>query len=235
MRSPALRHFRSNYGLTFRPDASTVLWLPGQDDAYSSTIRDRSGNGNDGTITGATWKNDTPGGIWYLDFDGADDYVTIANHASLDMTDAITMGCWLYPIGGPATFAHMFARGNPAEPTFRYVVSNQTLQVLLANAGGQVAISSASGVFTMNIWQYFAFTWADSDDTVRIYVNGNEVKNGTVTGPLVPVASDMLIGITSDLGNELEGGLALPRLNSTALSVPVLQAHYNQERHLFGV
>ncbi len=40
--------------IKYQPDASTIVWLPGQDDAYSSTIRDRSGKGNNGTISGAT-------------------------------------------------------------------------------------------------------------------------------------------------------------------------------------
>ncbi len=73
---------RANSGLTFRPDANTVLWLPGQDDAYSATIRDRSGKGNNGSITGATWKRNSQG-LWYLHFDGTDDDVDIPIAAAL--------------------------------------------------------------------------------------------------------------------------------------------------------
>jgi len=52
---------RKNNGVKWEPPASCVLWLPGQDDAPSTTIRDRSGFGNHGTITGATWER-LPGG-----------------------------------------------------------------------------------------------------------------------------------------------------------------------------
>ncbi|KKK77854.1 hypothetical protein LCGC14_2849430, partial [marine sediment metagenome] len=60
---------RKNNGVLYEPDASCVLWLLGQDDAYSTTIRDRSGQGNHGTINDATWAR-TGQGLWYLVLDG---------------------------------------------------------------------------------------------------------------------------------------------------------------------
>ena len=49
-----------------------------------SSIADLSGNGNTGTITGATWVK-TTGGDSCLSFDGTDDYVDCGNNASLSM------------------------------------------------------------------------------------------------------------------------------------------------------
>ena len=89
----ATKYTRPNSGLAFRPDTSCVLWLPGQDDAYSVTIRDRLGKGNHGTIYGALWKRNSQG-LWYLDLDG-DDYVTITDAPSFNITTALTVITWV--------------------------------------------------------------------------------------------------------------------------------------------
>ena len=108
-RSPALRYARANLGLTFRPDANCVLWLPGQDDPQSSTIRDRSGNGNNGTFgAGAaapTWKR-LPSGLWVLDFDGLNDHTLISYHASLN-PKLITIEIWFKAATNLPDFARL--------------------------------------------------------------------------------------------------------------------------------
>ncbi len=95
-RSPALRQVRANSGITFRPDANTVLWLPGQDDPQSSTIRDRSGKGNDGTLVGTTWAQNSKG-FWVQSFDGADDVTTVSAAASINnlFDGGGTSICWM--------------------------------------------------------------------------------------------------------------------------------------------
>ena len=80
------------------PSAGSVLYLPGYP-AQGSVIQDFSGEGNDGTITGATWKNDTPGGIWYLYYDGGDDSTSCGNDVSLNITSELTAEVWLKPDG----------------------------------------------------------------------------------------------------------------------------------------
>jgi len=122
MQSPALKYARVNSGINFQPDAYTVLWFPGQDDPQSATIRDRSGSGNNGTITGATWTRNG-NGIWYLDFDGADDIVNIPDATSIQnvFDGGGSTVAWIYPESdGEGNLARILpANGGEAPPKFK--------------------------------------------------------------------------------------------------------------------
>ncbi len=77
------------------PPVGCVLHLSGLPGG-GNKIYDRSPYGNIGTITGAVWKR-LPSGLWYLDYDGSDDKVVIANESNFDFTDTITIIMWVKP------------------------------------------------------------------------------------------------------------------------------------------
>ncbi len=98
----------------------------------SGTIVDYSGEGNNGTITGATYgasgKLNTA-----LSFDGVDDYVDVADAVSLDITDAITIEAWMNPLAGGGTIGNIndtiidtleFDAGSGYEPNIIHVSGN---------------------------------------------------------------------------------------------------------------
>ncbi|MCD5401962.1 DUF2341 domain-containing protein [candidate division NPL-UPA2 bacterium] len=65
---------------------------------------DTSDRGNHGTLANdPTW---TPSGKfgYALDFDGTNDYVSVPDDASLDITDQITMEAWVKPTGGASNY-----------------------------------------------------------------------------------------------------------------------------------
>ena len=121
MRSRALEHTyaRANWGLKFRPDANTVLWLPGQDDPQSATIRDRSG-GDPNLLSNGNFEVGDPPDDWTLVGGGAtvsrsSTQAKIGTYSALltrNGTDChiyqaysgyaayagktVTLGCWVY-------------------------------------------------------------------------------------------------------------------------------------------
>ena len=64
-----------------------AFWSPGTDVGSGTVLKDLSGNGNDGTIHGATW-NMTSG---MLEYNGTSDYVNCGNDSSLNITNTITL------------------------------------------------------------------------------------------------------------------------------------------------
>lgn len=213
------------------PPANSVLWLPGVGDPNSSTITDRSGQGNHGTIRGASWER-TGQGLWYLDFNGTDQDITVADAASLRPT-AITLLGWFNHNSDTPT-QRMFYRqnGNPYGVYFH--VSSD---ILYSDFGD----GSARHRLTNNL------TAADFDDTWCLYAatydgttqrhnfNGSEL--GTTlewSGTLAyQPSTDIVIG--GDGTSEMHGLGTLYRIINQALSAAEIASIYNQERHLFGV
>ena len=76
--------------------SNTLVAAYGFNEGTGSTVADASGKGNNGTISGATW---TAGGKYggALSFDGVNDWVTVNDANSLDLTGAMTLEAWVQP------------------------------------------------------------------------------------------------------------------------------------------
>ena len=65
----------------------------------NTTAHDFSGNGNTGTLNGsmdsADYVTGYKTGSTALDLDGSDDYVSVADDNSLDLTSSITLSAWV--------------------------------------------------------------------------------------------------------------------------------------------
>ena len=235
MRNRALdyTYARANWGLKFRPDANTILWLPGQDDAYSATIRDRSGKGNDGTITGAVWEQ-TGQGLWGLNFDGGDDEITIASDTSLNVTTDATFEWWAnYDGNDSGTRPAVWDKG----ATEVYSITKETLQMFIY-FNGLTTYNFINNFYIQDSWYHYIVTLV-AGGALAAYRNG-VAKTWGRTNPdvdqVLPVtASPLTIMENVARGSNLGGLSALFRLHSRALSAAEVLSHYNQERHLFGV
>ena len=88
-------------GSSRAPFATAAVSATGLVGAYSfdagsgSVVADTSGAGNTGTLSGATWTTGKNGNA--LSFDGVNDWVTISDSASLDLTTGMTLEAWVKP------------------------------------------------------------------------------------------------------------------------------------------
>ncbi len=73
--------------------ASSVVGWWKFDEGSGTTTLDSSGNGNDGTIYGATWIAGKYGNA--LQFDGVDDYVEVPYSSILDISGTIEISAWI--------------------------------------------------------------------------------------------------------------------------------------------
>ena len=81
-------------------------------DEARGRVGDRSGNGNTGAVSGATWLAQGRFGS-ALSFDGVNDRVAVADADSLDLTSAMTLEAWVGRRSG-WRLAHRRHRGAPA-------------------------------------------------------------------------------------------------------------------------
>lgn len=223
---------RANSGLTFRPDANCVLWYPGQDDAHSSTIRDRSGYGNDGTIVGAGWAKNSQG-LWVLSFDGSDDRVSCGNDTSLQIASGdVTVIVWESKTVGTSATA-VFEKGlwiaggygilHSATTTTRFQTGNETDYTQL-----DITVADSAA------WRCFELV-AVGSSTLTAYLNGAYKDSAAITHDVASPNQNLFIGNNNADDYDYTGKIALLRVFNRALSAVEIAGIYNQERHLFGV
>jgi hypothetical protein len=135
------------------------------------TTSDSSGNGNSGTINGATWTPVTNG--YALDFDGVDDYVKIDADPSLDNLGAITMAAWIYP--REDAHWHVLDKGEGDKRLYAEGVE-RTLNGLVRYPSIHANSSSVSNTIVLNSWQHVALTWDQATNMIRLFRNGTEVQ-----------------------------------------------------------
>ncbi len=249
MTSPALVDIGT--GIAFRPDADTILWLPGQDDPQSAVIRDRSGNGNDGTIVGATWKQ-TSKGLWYLDFDALDDHILIPKGASID--NPFDGGGTVFAViradsGGQADFGNIFNKRVGSNTGWQFNVQEEAasavkLRLLYDWTGGDGQWITTNTVVTTGVDTFVACTYnADAAaNNPTFYVNKTILTEGAgidastpVTARISDAGSDLYIGDRQLDDTSFDGMIALIGFIKRILTDSQLEGIRQQLRYHFGV
>ena len=239
---------RANSGITFRPDANTALWLPGQDDAFSSTIRDRSGNGNNGTITGASWKRNDQG-TWYLDFNGTSNLVALDGLVSVvSGYDVGSVVLWILPGSDTGTTSIMgISNATEGSSEFSIARENGNKRIDISpreNSTSLMTAHSGSNSCLDDTWIQFVYT-VDGSGNIW-YIDGSAVTPTYSTGNAASHIFFNDIGDTDSfrIGNNIDssgeqfffkGGLALERVYSVKLSASQVAGIYNQERQFFRI
>jgi hypothetical protein len=206
------------------PELGCILFMPGLPGS-GNRIYDRSPYGNIGTVTGAVWKQ-MPSGLWYLDFDGLDDFVECATNASHDITSDITLKAWVYWTG-TADFPRIIKKSNECYGLWKQY---DTWCFHLKRGGDGVNIQTPSGTVISNKWIHLVGTF--DGYSLRIYLNG--VQRGITISPgsydSNPAGTVMIGGSPS-----WKGGLALMEIHRRAWPPLDVQNSFNREKYLFGV
>ncbi|MDP2668789.1 MAG: LamG domain-containing protein [bacterium] len=146
---------------------------------------DRSGQGNDGTLTNgpASAKGRIGQG---LSFDGVDDYVNVGKDASLNTLSTVTVCAWIYPKGwGGGNFGRIYDKGS----TFVFSVDNsgvppdKDITLIIAHNPTNLNVQSSSDSIVLNQWQHVCSAWTGGVDasSVTLYINGTEPAYGDQT------------------------------------------------------
>ena len=204
------------------------------DEGSGSSINDSSSNTNDGTMTGASWVG-ADGGRWYtsttagfstgdsLNFDGTDDYVTIADSASLDVTN-ITIALWVNVDRVDIT-QHFVSKWviSTNDRSYALYMNADTVQFETSFNGSASDILSSTVVLSSGTWYHLAATF--NGTVKRIYINGTERGNKSVTGNLYISIASLTIGtINTSLGNHVDGLMDEVSIYNTALSADEVKA-----------
>jgi len=158
---------------------------------FDGNANDSSGTipPNNGTVTGATYVASPMGQA--LSFDG-DDYVTVSDSSSLDITGAITIEAWIYPtdVGvGVGAYRGIVAKryGNFANYALR-LDDGGRLDFYYSGPSATNTVTdwnvwhTTNRVISPNSWYHVAVTFTFAGGPIAAYVNGSPVSGAWYAG-----------------------------------------------------
>jgi hypothetical protein len=218
-----------------------------------TTWYDLSGNANNCTlVNGPTYSTSQGGGI---QFDATDDYATIPDNNSLDLTE-LTISLW-FNRGDILALAagdqhQLFVKGNTnaaGGDQINYSVNlfgptggGRYTARAGALGGGDVGIQAPSQVLFANQWYNLVFTHVSTNAPIP-YLNGVKQTNWTVNGASNPIKPNTwqatICGdVNRDGGNRtaaFNGIMSIVQLYNRALSETEVLQNWNALKSRFGL
>ena len=186
----------------------------GFDEPSGTTVTDASGTGNTGTISGAT-RSTTAKFVRSLSFDGNNDWVTVPDANSLDLTTGMTLEAWVRPTADPV--ADGDHQGDRGQPRLRPLLPRpRSARPYGRRAGSPSQGINGTAAIALNTWTHLATTFDGA--TWRLYVNGTQVASRAL-GTAIPVSTGALrFGGNSIWGEWFQGQLDEIRVYNRGLS-----------------
>lgn len=200
------------------------------------TVGDSSGQGNTGTITGATWTNGKKGGA--LSFNGSSyTSITGTNANDFNFSSTVTIGFWMK---GSTNLNTVILEKSNNNNHYHFQTTNEAMNndgnhVLFGVTGmpstGRV---SSAKIVSDGSWHYVVGTFDSSVNTLKIYVDGVLDKSNTgATDEITTNSQPLLIGSRS-------GSVGFPgviddvRIFYRVLSATEVQNLYTQSSAVIG-
>lgn len=177
------------YQFSYGQSSTVAHWT--FDPTSGSVLADISGNGNDGTITGATWDTGLKGGA--LRFDGIDDKVEVPHNPQQNVSAAVTIEAILMPTGPQTSgvFVPIVSKGAPGSPNEIHLFISPD-NVIYASLGGTNRWITAQTPLVVNQWHHVVALFDGSNN--RIYINNVLDIETTNSGTIGNSSYELQIG-----------------------------------------
>ncbi len=223
------------------------------DEGSGTIAKDSSGYGHNGTICGAIYNTDTPNKNKYsLRFDGVNDMVYIPYSNSFSDFEYrggdFTISLWVKPFSGESN-GDLISKPWNGSGQYNYRIvykSNKTITVYLVGSTGW-SVNSGKALF-VDKWNNIVIVLTGSNKNVKIYFNGELVKNSTHNinnwnpsrgdanrplsiGTLYPYGC----GWSGNTSFSFKGSIDNVRIYKGALSSAQIQKFYAEEARKYGI
>jgi hypothetical protein len=195
----------------------------GFNEGSGTTLTDLSGNGNHGTISGATWTASGKYGSALL-FNGTSAQVTIPNSASLQLSTGMTLEAWVYPTSAPTGWRSVVTKN--VDAYYLMAASNPNDRPAAGGtwgSGNQNTFGTAG--LAVNTWTHLAATFDGA--MVRLYVNGVQVASQAQSATLAPTTGTLEIGGDAYPGEFFAGRIDEVRVYNRALTAAQITTDMN--------
>ena len=213
-------------GLVLCLDAGNSKSYPGS----GTTWTDRSGGGNNGTLTnGPTYSSSSGGSIV---FDGTNDYVNCVNNSSLSFTNNLTVSIWCSS-NNAASYRSplMKTSSNAWADGFGYWQFSGTFAFYINQWNGAQTVSVSKASFSIT---NFVATY--NGVNLKLYENGTLIQTGSsYTTNISNSSTNLEIGRGGGGDFNWSGNIASTKIYNRALSAAEIQQNYNALRGRFSI
>ncbi|HZY85889.1 MAG TPA: LamG-like jellyroll fold domain-containing protein, partial [Gemmataceae bacterium] len=202
----------------------------GFNEGTGTTVTDASGNGNTGTIAGATW---TTAGKYgnALSFNGTNSWVTVADAASLHLTTGMTLEAWVNP-NSFTGWSCVLLKEDANDLAYALYADNHgndtggpRVPVVSVRQNSTTSWTGGTAQLPLNTWSYLSATYDGS--TLKMYVNGALATSLALTGPINVTSGALRIGGDSIWGEYFSGLIDEVRVYNRALTQAQIQTDMN--------
>lgn len=201
-------------------------------DISGTVAYDRSGQGNNGTLTNgpAIARGKIGQG---LDFDGSDDFVNTGSN--LDNLAAMTVSLWIRPETSGEISQGSFIRKNTSGGSGRWdfgiCCAPEDKIIFFKDGTTDLSHVTVANSITHNTWQHMLFTWDGSTTAanVHIYKNGVEISYSSAQNGVSlasDAAHDLVIGARGDNAEAFDGQIDEVRIYNRVLSADEIKRLY---------
>ena len=195
------------------------------DEGSGAALKDVSGNGHDGQITGATYVESPRGHA--LQFDGVDDYVYLGEASMLNLTGDLTIEVWLRAtdISGRNRLIIGDAAGLTVNRNFSLRIDKQRLRFEYGE-GHDYGMFLADESFPTGEWHHLAIVC--EFPRYFFYFDGKKIKSGALAFPITPTqGGQRLLGGWGH--GRFKGEIDEIRVYNKALSERLVMKHFSGE------
>ena len=214
-------------------------------DYTSGTWNDRTVNGNNATINGATWLS-TDGGIF--DFDGSNDTISISHNSSLSLTTTgqKTIQVWV-------KFDALPASNTQGQPVFGKLSSGFNFdgywgglfsntgntRVVTNGASTQRITTSTSNPVAIDTWYLYTFISqiTGTSNTTKVYINETEVSSTAHGTDSISESNTLYLGFigTGVSSPYLNGKIGACYFYTSGLSASDISTNYDATKSKYGL
>ncbi|MFC1723235.1 LamG domain-containing protein, partial [Nanoarchaeota archaeon] len=196
----------------------------------SSWTKDYSNFSNHGTVTGAEWNGDAGyDGFGAYEFDGTNDYITVANNDSYNFNDSdnFSISLWMNLSNDPGYVLHK--RQGVAGNYQLELRSDGNLWWQITNVSASYDRLVATGDYR-DAWHHIVMTY--TSDNMSIYIDGE--MNATVDPSVTnfSTSGDLYIGSSANLAEKVSGVIDDIVIWNRSLTPEMIQVLYENKTDL---
>ena len=152
-------------------------------------------------------------------FDGSNDYISVADDSTLDITGAITVSAWIKIDSFPTAEDGIVTKCDNASGAGYSLYSSSTGNIVIFAPRLFDSEKAETGALSTGVWYHIVGTHSDSANENKIYVDGSLVDTTADTNSMVANNEPLDIGrITQDSTRTFDGSIANVSIHSSALT-----------------